>query len=226
MRRFDEIRKMAAGFNGGEAGLQARLDEHPAPAADLASVADDRILSQMTRSIFQAGFVWRVIENKWDGFEAAFDNFDPPKVAFYSDEDFDRLMKDKAIVRNGGKIQATLHNARYVADTSREHGGFGRFLSEWPVSDQVGLLEHMSSNGKRLGGMTGQYVLRFLGFDAFILARDVNAALIREGVLDKPASGKGAMRKVQAAFNHWREESGLSQRDISRILSFSVGPSG
>lgn len=224
MRSMDEIRALADTHHGGEEGLAAKLGEHVYPVEDLAATPDDRTLAQMTRSIFQSGFVWKVIDAKWDGFEAAFDGFDPPRVAFYSDEDFDRLMQDERIVRNGAKVQATLHNARYVADTSREHGGFGPFLANWPVSDQIGLLDHFARNGKRLGGMTGQYVLRFLGWDAFILSNDVNAALVREGVIDKPASGKGAMKKVQAAFNDWREDSGLPQREISRLLALSVGP--
>ncbi|WP_203294208.1 DNA-3-methyladenine glycosylase I [Maricaulis parjimensis] len=205
--------------------LDARLAQHAPPksAAELADIPDDRWLSLMTRSVFQAGFVWKVIEAKWDGFEAAFDGFDPARVAFYSDEDVDRLLGDERIVRNGQKIMATIANAGFVSDIATEHGGFGRFIASWPVSDQAGLLDLFKTRGSRLAGMTGQYVLRFAGWDAWILSKDVSAALVRAGIVDKPPTSKSALAKVQAAFDQWRMESGKSQSEISRILAMSVG---
>ncbi len=61
----------------------------------------DRLLSVMTRCVFNAGFNWKVIDAKWDGFEAAFEGFDPGKLAFFGDEMLDRLVSDERIVRNG-----------------------------------------------------------------------------------------------------------------------------
>ena len=55
---------------------------------------------------------------------------------------------------------------------------------------------------------------------------DVALALIREGVVDKPPSGKGALKKVQAAFNGWMEESGRPLTQISRVLAFTVPVEG
>ena len=205
--------------------LDARLAAHAPPrtAAELAAMPDDRWLSLMTRSVFQAGFVWKVIEAKWDGFEAAFDGFEPARVSFYSDEDVERLLRDERIVRNGQKIMATIANAGFVSEISTEYDGFGRFLSQWPASDQAGLLEVFKKRGSRLAGMTGQDVLRFGGWDAWILSKDVAAALIRAGIVDKTPSSKTALARVQAAITNWREETGRSQTEISRILAMSVG---
>ena len=61
-----------------------------------------------------------------------------------------------------------------------------------------------------------------MGKDGFILSRDVVAALIREGVIDKPPSSKKAMAAVQAAFNHWADESGHSLTAISQTLARSI----
>jgi 3-methyladenine DNA glycosylase Tag len=69
------------------------------------------------------------------------------------------------------------------------------------------------------------YFLRFNGWDSFILSKDVTRALIRESVIDKPATSKKALRAVQDAFNAWTRESGRPQREVSRILALSVGPS-
>ena len=56
---------------------------------------------------------------------------------------------------------------------------------------------------------------------SFILSRDVTARLIAEGVIDKPATSKTALKSVQAAFNTWMEQSGRSLTEISRVLAMS-----
>ena len=72
----------------------------------LAKLPDDRILAEMTKRVFCAGFAWSVIENKWPDFEKAFLGFKPAKLAFQPDEFWGALMDDKRIVRNGAKIMA------------------------------------------------------------------------------------------------------------------------
>lgn len=190
----------------------------------LKGATDDRLLATMTRCVFNAGFNWKVIEAKWDGFEAAFEGFEPARVAFFHDEDMDRLVSDERIVRNGQKIKATIENARFVNETAKTHKSFGEFLRNWPAEDQVGLMEHLNKHGSRLGGATGQYFLRFAGWDAWIASKDVCAALHRDGVLDKPAAtSKTALKNVQDAFNRLHDESGQPRAVLSRLLALSVG---
>lgn len=222
-RRFAPILRMAAGHHGGEAAaLEASRNSHA--VARLEDVPADRFLSVMTRCVFNAGFNWKVIDAKWPGFEVAFKSFDPSKLAFFGDEMLDRLVADERIVRNGQKIRATLENAAFVANIETNEGGFGRFLATWPKDDQAGLLELLSKRGSRLGGATGQYFLRFAGWDAWITSSHVCAALVREGVLDKPAaSSKRDLRKAQAAINAYHDDSGLPRAQISRLLAMSVG---
>ena len=90
MQSFKAIRARAVKRHGGEAGFKAHMVK-PKSAAALRKLSDDRWLAQMTRSVFQAGFVWKIIEAKWPGFEEAFDGFDPHRVAFYTGEDMGRL---------------------------------------------------------------------------------------------------------------------------------------
>ena len=222
LRTFTEIQKLAEKHHG-KAGLKAKLAEHYGKPGSLKQ-KDDRWLAAMTQAVFSAGFSWDVIEKKWPGFEEAFDRFDPHKVAFYADREVARLLKDTRIVRNGAKIQATINNARFVVDTAKEHGSFGKFLKQWPASDQVGLMEHFKKHGSHLGPSATMYFLRFNGWDAFVLSADVAKALIREKVVAKAPTSKADMKAVQAAFNTWSEQSGLPQKDVSRILSYSVGP--
>lgn len=225
MKTFGQIEAMAGKFHGGPKGIRAALQQWQVDT-NLEAKTDDRFLSGMARAVFSSGFSWKVIENKWSGFESAFDGFAPKRVAAYSDEKVDALLKDTRIVRNGAKIMATIENARFVVAVAKQHGSFGRFLINWPAKDQVGLLDYLKKNASRLGGATAQYFLRFEGWDAFILSGDVVAALIREGVVTKEPTSKKDMAAVQAAFNTWRDQSGRPVREISRILAMSVGPRG
>lgn len=223
MRSFDEILELAARHHGSPTNV-LELAQNTHGVADLCAISDADYLSEMTKAVFSAGFNWQVIRNKWPGFEAAFHGFEPARVAFFHDEDVDRLLSDKAIVRNGQKITATIENARFVAATAKEHGSFGSFLERWPANDQAGLLAHLGKHGSRLGGATAQYFLRFVGYDAWIVSRDVCTALVREGVLDKPAAtSKTALKKVDAAFTTLHEQSGQPRAVISRVLALSVG---
>ncbi len=225
MKSFDEIEALARKYHGGAAGLHAALQQWTVDT-NVAGRKDDRLLAGISRAVFSSGFSWQVIEKKWQGFEEAFDRFAPTRVAAYGDEKIDALSKDTRIVRNGAKIMATIENVRFVVAVAKQHGSFGSFLNNWPATDQIGLLDYLKKNASRLGGATGQYFLRFEGWDAFILSVDVVAALIREGVVTKQPTTKKEMAAVQAAFNAWHEESGRPVREISRILAMSVGSRG
>jgi 3-methyladenine DNA glycosylase Tag len=222
MRAFDKIEAMAGKHHGGPKGIARVLAEWEIDT-DLAGKKDARYLAGMAKAVFSSGFSWEVIQKKWPGFEVAFDKFEPKKVALYGDDKVDQLLKDTRIVRNGAKIMATIENARFIAATSKQHGSFGKFLANWPETDQVGLMDHLKKNASRLGGATVQYFLRFEGWDAFILSGDVVKALIREGVVAKDPTSKKDLAATQAAFNKWREQSGRPVREISRILALSVG---
>lgn len=223
MSGFAAICQRAEARKGGAAALSRLLPEVSGNAA-LAKTPDDRLLSQMTHRIFSAGFVWSVVEAKWPGFEAAFEGFDPPRLAFEPDEFWDRLASDARIVRHGAKIAAVRANAAFVSRVSGEKGGFGPFLAHWPAGDQIGLMDFLAKNGARLGGMTGQYFLRFIGWDAFLLSRDVVAALRDAGVeISEKATSKRDLAAAQAAFSGWARATNLSYTHLSRICAMSIG---
>ena len=81
----------------------------------LAAIPDDRWLAGMTKRVFQSGFSWQIIEDRWPGFERAFDGFRPGRVALSGPDDMERLLADTGIVRNGQNIKATVANAVFVA---------------------------------------------------------------------------------------------------------------
>jgi 3-methyladenine DNA glycosylase Tag len=126
-------------------------------------------------------------------------------------------------VRNPQKIRSVRENARFVSEVSAEHGSFGKFLAAWPADDQVGLMEVFAKRGSRLGGFSGQYLLRFLGWDAFVLSGHVLLCLRDSGVPIGTGTSKKDLKAAQAQFNAWRDESGLPIAHISRICALSIG---
>lgn len=224
MRRFAEIFALAAARKGGAPALEQILATTASRLPDeIAAISDDRILAEMTRRIFCAGFSSKVIDDKWPEFEKAFEGFNPKVCAFVSEERFDALTRDRRIVRNGAKIKSVQINARLLLDLAAEHGSAARFFAAWPDNDYVGLLDVLKKRANHLGGDAAGRFLRAIGKPAFITTPDVVAALIREGVLDRPPGGKRDLATTQSAFNQWSTESGRDLTAISRVLAMSVG---
>jgi DNA-3-methyladenine glycosylase I len=77
---------------------------------------------------FQAGLAWITILRKREAFRAAFDNFDPEKVARYGDVERERLWGDAGIVRSPAKIDAAIRGARIFLEMQEKGEGFSEFL--------------------------------------------------------------------------------------------------
>ena len=76
----------------------------------------------------QAGLSWQTILRKRENYRAAFDNFDPAKVAAYTETDRQRLLADAGIVRNRAKIDAAINNAQRFLEIKKEFGTFDRYI--------------------------------------------------------------------------------------------------
>ena len=78
----------------------------------------------------QAGLSWDTILKKREAYRAAFDNFDPVKVARYSQRKLESLMKTEGdtIVRNRLKIASAVANAKAFLAMQKEFGSFDRFI--------------------------------------------------------------------------------------------------
>jgi 3-methyladenine DNA glycosylase Tag len=120
---------------------------------------DNGYLEQLTIAIFQAGFSWRVVENKWPNFQRAFDGFDIQQVAAYDDRDLDRLVRDEGIVRNGRKIAATIDNAQELERIIAEHGSVHAFLRSM---DNWSYAERRKELSQRFKGLGPTGVFTFL----------------------------------------------------------------
>jgi 3-methyladenine DNA glycosylase Tag len=120
---------------------------------------DNGYLEQMTKAIFQAGFSWRVVNDKWPEFQQAFDGFDVNTVAAYDDRDIDRLLSDEGIVRNGRKITATIENANEYQRLVAEYGSFHAYLRSM---DDWSYAQRRTELSKRFKGLGPTGVFTFL----------------------------------------------------------------
>ena len=105
-----------------------------------------------------------IVEHEWPGTEEAFGGFEPEVVAGLDDQDIDTLAVDPRVVRNRSKIASIRDNARWIVRVAAAEGSFGKFLADWPEDDVVGLWAEMRKQGARLGGMTGPFILRLVGW--------------------------------------------------------------
>jgi DNA-3-methyladenine glycosylase I len=76
----------------------------------------------------QAGLSWRTILGKRDAYRRAYDDFDPVRVARYTEKRQAKLLADPGIVRNRQKIAASVTNARAFLEVTREHESFDRYV--------------------------------------------------------------------------------------------------
>lgn len=93
----------------------------------------------------QAGLSWLTILKKMEGLCAAFDNFDPEKLAAYDQEKIESLMQNDAIIKNRLKIQAAVHNAKVYLSFTEKNGSFSDFLWNYvggkPIINQFESME-------------------------------------------------------------------------------------
>jgi DNA-3-methyladenine glycosylase I len=87
---------------------------------------------------FQAGLAWITVLRKRDAFRAAFEEFEPERVAAYGDREVERLLGDAGIIRSRAKIEATIGNARAYLEMHEAGEDFDEFC--WSFGDGAVLL--------------------------------------------------------------------------------------
>ena len=92
-------------------------------------VHDDRLFFEfLLLEGAQAGLSWSTILKKRENYRAAFDNFDPGKIAGYGEDKIRQLLQDSGIVRNRAKVRSAVINARAVLAVQEEYGSFDAYI--------------------------------------------------------------------------------------------------
>jgi DNA-3-methyladenine glycosylase I len=90
---------------------------------------DDRILFEfLLLEGAQAGLSWDTILQKRENYRAAFDGFDPERIARYDRRQLQKLLRNPGIVRNRLKIDSAVKNAKAFLNTQKEFGSFDRYI--------------------------------------------------------------------------------------------------
>jgi DNA-3-methyladenine glycosylase I len=93
----------------------------------------------------QAGLSWSTVLRKREGYRKAFSEFDPEKVARYTDEKIETLLLDPSIIRNRLKVQAAVRNAKHFLAVQEEFGSFDAYC--WRFVDGKPLDGRRKGNG-------------------------------------------------------------------------------
>ena len=223
MENFADIIQRAAERKGGEDIIMSYIGQ-PYSQNQLAEIGDDRFLAEFTKKVFQSGFVWRVVEDKWLNFEKSFFQFDIEKILMMPSELLEKKATDPSIIRNATKVKSIYDNALMIHDVQIEHKkSFSQFIADWPSDDIIGLWGYLKKHGSRLGGNTGPYALRALGVDTFLLTQDVEGYFRANKLIEGGATSKRSLQQLQEGFNYWKQQTGLSFQALSQILAMSVG---
>ena len=117
-----------------------------------ASLAD--YLEVMSKSVFQTGISWRVVESKWPGIREAFRGFEPVAITKLTVAELDQLAEDRRIIRNRRKIAAIVSNAYRMLELDKSFRGFQNYLRSHSSFEE--LLKDLHKQFKFLGD-TGSY---------------------------------------------------------------------
>jgi DNA-3-methyladenine glycosylase I len=131
---------------------------------------ESAMFEALTLGVFEVGLSWAIVFGKRDAFRKAFRGFDVAKVAAMTERDVDRLVQDASIIRNRGKIQATIDNARAMASASPTLAALAksyevtrrrapRSLADVPASTPQAeeFAKELKSQGYRFVGPTSVY---------------------------------------------------------------------
>jgi 3-methyladenine DNA glycosylase Tag len=222
LEKFNAIYQRACERKGGPQILATGLNK-PLSNKTLSKVGDDRFLAEFSKKVFQSGFVWRVVRNKWPDFERVFFDFNIEKILLIPDEMLEQKATDPSIIRNYTKVRTIRDNSIMIDSVAHEHGSFAKFVADWPSEDIIGLWAYLKKHGARLGGNTGPYGLRTMGKDTFLLSNDIVGYFTKRNVISGSAQSKRSLTAIQASFNELQQQSGRSLQELSMIISKSVG---
>lgn len=104
---------------------------------------DKELFAMLILEGAQAGLSWSTIIEKEENYRKAFDDFDPAKVAKYSENKIQKLLKNEGIIRNRRKIEAAVSNAKAFLMVQEEFGSFDHYI--WSFTDGKTIDHHLMS---------------------------------------------------------------------------------
>ena len=97
---------------------------------------DDRLFEKLCLESFQSGLSWRTILAKRENFRTAFHNFNFEKITTFTEQDIERLLQNKGIVRHRGKIEAVINNAQRAQELVEQEGSLAAYIWRFEPDEQ------------------------------------------------------------------------------------------
>ena len=94
---------------------------------------DQKQFEFLCMEVMQCGLSWLTVLRKRENLRSAFDNFDPSKIALYTDEQVEAIMNHENVIRSPRKIRAIIKNAKAFLLVQEEFGSFSSYL--WAFTD-------------------------------------------------------------------------------------------
>lgn len=109
-------------------------------------VHDDGLLFEhLSLEVMQCGLNWLLMLKKREIFRRALAEFDPRRLASFTDEDIERALAEPGMIRSRRKVESLVRNARAFLDIQKEFGSFGTWL--WHFTDGHMLVYEAHAHG-------------------------------------------------------------------------------
>jgi DNA-3-methyladenine glycosylase I len=126
---------------------------------------ESAMFEALTLGVFESGLSWSIVFSKRDAFREAFHSFDVAAVAGMTNEDIDRLLQNRSIIRNRAKIRATIDNAQAMLSASPSLSSLAQSYEAAPHNTPRSIAEIPSSTpeAQTLAGQLKAQGYRFVG---------------------------------------------------------------
>ncbi|MAV79328.1 MAG: DNA-3-methyladenine glycosylase I [Flavobacteriaceae bacterium] len=103
---------------------------------------DQKLFEMLTLEGAQAGLSWSTILDRREGYRRAFKNFDVDLISKFTNEDIERLIKDRSIIRNRLKIKSTISNAKVFIKVQKEFNSFNKYI--WSFTNKKTIINNFN----------------------------------------------------------------------------------
>ena len=124
---------------------------------------DNEFLSDVAFIIFVAGFRYSIVKERFPLIKKAFSNFNINKILKYNENEVDKIMKAKGMIKNRGKIEAIIENAKMCVELKKQHGSVLKWIEKLKTNYKKEplfnpSLEEAFQRFKRIGKVTSGWL--------------------------------------------------------------------
>lgn len=128
---------------------------------------DDKVYFEiLSKAVFNAGFSYQVVRNKWEGTKEVFHDFDPEILSNWTVDEISDALESPKIIRNSKKVIAIVSNAKVFLDIISKHKSFENYLKSFRDKPYEQKQEILSKQFKWLGPRGAHFFLWSVGEDA------------------------------------------------------------